>query len=76
MISYSHHNMGTWKRKKFNKLRKASNTPGRQKVATCQASKIERYMAKRNRSWKHKRYGEWCRMYDGKSPVKRVMGGM
>lgn len=77
-VKYSVHNMGRYKIKKdkkkanFNK----GQTPGSAKGATCQASRLERYMAKRNRSWKHKKYGEWCRTYDGRNVPKKVIGGL
>lgn len=77
-VKYSDHNMGRYKIKKNKKIANFNKgqTRGKDKGTTCQASKLERYMTKRNRSWKHKKYGEWCRTYDGKSFPKRVMGGI
>ncbi len=51
--------MGTWKRKRFEKKRKGSHTPGKVKKGTCVASTQSRYMARRSRSYKDPNYPDW-----------------
>ena len=46
----------TWKSKKNGSKKKASRTSGSQKGENCQANSLKRYVAKRNRSYKHKGY--------------------
>jgi hypothetical protein len=55
-----------WKRTKLEKLRRKAQTPGKQKGAHCQASSLERYIAKRNRSYKHLLYEQWSETHKGK----------
>ena len=44
------------------KQTKGSNTSGKMKDKDrCQASQLDKYMAKRNRSYKHPEYGTWLR---------------
>lgn len=60
------------KRKKGKNRRKychPSHTPGRIKGEHCQASPLDKYMAKRNRSYKHEDYSKWC-----EKSRKRVYG--
>lgn len=49
-----------WKRKKNRKLKMVSRTPGSQKGERCQAKPLQRYMAKKSRSYKHHSYRTWC----------------
>jgi hypothetical protein len=63
MFALGKYNPGTgawWKRKRDKKKTKRSQTPGRDKVETCQASAEDRWMAKTSRSYKHKQYHNWC----------------
>ena len=54
--------MFTWKQNIEKKARKGSQTTGRTKNAdTCQATTQDRYMAKRNRSYKHRNYDAWAK---------------
>lgn len=53
--------IGGAKRKK--KQRNASRTPGKQKTLACQATQLERFFAKRSRSYKHAGYWEWASCY-------------
>ena len=55
-----------WKKTKNEKRRQQSQTTGKQKGVHCQATPIERYMAKRNRSWKHQEYETWSESHTGK----------
>jgi len=57
--------MGSWKSKKSDKRTYASHTAGKDKQENCKATVMDRYFAKRARSYKHPRYGEWCRKCDG-----------
>lgn len=45
--------------KKKRKLANASRTPGKEKVEACQANHIDRFMAKRSRSYKHRDFAAW-----------------
>lgn len=48
-----------WKSKVEQKKRKGNQTSGRTKGDRCQADKTARFMARRNRSWKHPEYAAW-----------------
>ena len=37
-----------------------SRTPGKQKGLNCQATSLDKYIAKHNRSYKHPAYAAWC----------------
>jgi len=50
--------MHDWKKKKERKKQRASHTPGKQKVLSCQATMLDRYFASRERSYKHPAYGQ------------------
>lgn len=52
-------NMANWKSKANRKKGKGSQTPGKLKNITCQATGIERIYATRNRSYKMDGYGDW-----------------
>jgi len=56
---------GAWWRRKWSP-RPRSQTPGKNKGENCQASAQDKYFCKRNRSWKRKDYGAWCRKMDRK----------
>lgn len=56
--------MGTWKSNKIQKKHKGSQTPGKTKGGTCQATAMDRYFAKSSRSYKHPDYGKWCKAMD------------
>lgn len=49
-----------WKCNIINGLARGSRTPGSTKGDNCKASKKERFMAKRSRSYKHPEYENWC----------------
>ena len=56
--------MGNWKTKVNRKKTKQSQTPGKAKRQdTCQATKQDKYMARRSRSYKHSEYEVWCQKY-------------
>lgn len=57
--------MGGWRRNIYKKRGKMSQTPGSTKGDNCQATGLDRLMAKRNRSWKHPLYAAWCRKKRG-----------
>jgi len=68
MFALSKHHPGVgawWKRKVERKLRKRSITDGRTKGPKCEATSVDRYMAKTSRSYKHRDYKEWCEKKDG-----------
>lgn len=48
-----------WKRRNRGLGPGGNATPGSVKVASCQASSLDRYMANRNRSYKHPGYEAW-----------------
>ena len=54
-----------WKRKVNEKKRRGSQTAGTQKGKHCTADAKERYMAKRNRSYKHPDYEDWSKSHTG-----------
>lgn len=45
--------------------RKPSRTSGRDKQENCKASALEKWMAKKSRSYKHPKYQEWKRVKNG-----------
>ena len=45
--------------------RDKKQTPGKQKGLNCQATVLEKYMAKRNRSYKDPKYGRWLQIKNG-----------
>ena len=49
-----------WRAKKDKKKRVGNQTDGRTKGNNCVTNAINRYIAKHNRSYKHKDYMEWC----------------
>lgn len=51
--------MGLWKSNKIQKKTRGSQTTGRQKGIV--ASSLQKYMCRRNRSWKHPLYQEVMR---------------
>jgi hypothetical protein len=48
--------MGTWKAKKIAKKARGSQATGKSKGIS--SSTLQKYMCRRNRSWKHSLYGE------------------
>jgi hypothetical protein len=56
--------MGNWKSRIISKRTKGSQTPGKQKGASCQADKVKKFFAKKSRAYKYPGYGEWCRSCD------------
>lgn len=58
--------MKNWKRKVLKKQARFSQgqASGKSKGGSCQASTMQRYFAKRSRSYKHKDYANWCRWAD------------
>jgi hypothetical protein len=50
-----------------NKLRKhnPSQTPGKAKQGNCKSTPLSRYMARKNRSYKHQKYEQWCILKNG-----------
>lgn len=54
----------TYKKKKYERKGKASQTPGSKKQENCQTNAFKSYMAKKSRSYKHKEYGNWCAWAD------------
>lgn len=48
-----------WCRNRSRKKSRRSQTPGKSKGLACQASPLQRHMAKANRSYKHKGYATW-----------------
>ena len=57
--------MGSWKTRKNAKKGKGSQTPGSKKGASCQATAIEKWMARASRSYKDPRYSQWCKIKNG-----------
>lgn len=55
-----------WRSVRNNKGKRASRTPGRMKHDNCKATTLERFMAKRSRSYKHPAYGDWLKSYNVK----------
>jgi len=51
--------MFDWKRTIERKRARGNQTPGSTKGKRCQATAIDRYMAKSSRSYKHKDYPAW-----------------
>jgi hypothetical protein len=60
--------MGTWKKKKLVKGQRASHATGKSKGIV--ASTMQKYMCRRNRSWKHPLYA--AVMGTGEFPRKGV----
>lgn len=54
-----------WKSKQFEKVKKASRTPGKSKNENCQATYLDKYFAARNRSYKNPEYSVWCKRKTG-----------
>lgn len=65
--------MVTWKSKQIQKLNKGSHTPGKTKGANCQASSMDKWMAKHCRSYKHADYWRWCLRKNGTKANKEVV---
>jgi hypothetical protein len=57
--------MANWKDKIVRKKSKGSQTPGKLKGPKCQATGLDRLMAKRNRSYKSPEYTRWCQRKPG-----------
>ncbi len=57
--------MAGWKQAQRKSLGRRSSTPGRTKGSNCQASGLDRYMAKSGRSYKHPLYEAWTRRKTG-----------
>lgn len=55
-----------WKSKQQRKERRQSHTPGNTKGVRCQATSLERYIARRNRSYKHPVYASVLHRWDRK----------
>lgn len=55
--------MHDWKTVKDGKRSRASRTPGIQKGPHCQASPLKKYLAKHERSYKHKDYHRWNEIF-------------
>ena len=63
--------MHDWRSKIERKRLRGSQTPGSQKTLACQATALERFFAKRSRSYKHQGYAEWVGyMTIGSSKIK------
>jgi hypothetical protein len=54
-----------WCKKRDKRKGKKSQTPGKMKSLNCQATPLERYIARRNRSYKHPGYSTWCASHTG-----------
>ena len=52
-----------WKLRKFKKEKRASRTPGKIKVKTCQHTPLKKYLATRSRSYKHPDYSNWNEIF-------------
>lgn len=50
-----------WGNKRKKHRGKPSHTPGKLKGENCKASPMDRFYAKRSRSYKSKGYATWCR---------------
>lgn len=64
VLTYKPSRMGNFRAKILKKRRKGSQTPGKTKGVTCKADAMDKYMAKRSRSYKHPLYSAWCRKVD------------
>lgn len=53
-----------WCKKKNKKKLRASRTPGKGKPL-CVAKPLQKYFAKRSRSYKHPEYETWCNVTRG-----------
>jgi hypothetical protein len=49
-----------WRAKKTKKQSRKAQTAGSLKGENCKAGPLDRFMAKRNRSYKHREYAGWC----------------
>lgn len=63
-LTYKPSWMGNFRAKVLKKRRKGSQTPGSTKGVTCKADTLDKFMAKRSRSYKHPLYGDWCKKCD------------
>jgi hypothetical protein len=52
-----------WRKNTYQRKRKASRTAGIMKNENCKASPLERYMARRSRSYKHRDYAQWSKSH-------------
>lgn len=57
--------MGNWKSKRFAKKTKGSRTPGKSKNENCQSTSLDRWMAKKSRSYKDPLYSAWNKKKTG-----------
>lgn len=55
---------------KEKKKRRGNQTPGSAKGEACQASPLDRFMAKYSRAHKHPGYHDWCLKKNGQNHVK------
>jgi hypothetical protein len=55
---------GAWKRRVFAKKGRKSQTPGKSKGENCRSTPLQRWMAKCSKSYKHIKYGFYCRYWD------------
>lgn len=63
--------MATWRQRKRRKAGKGSQTPGKDKNG-CSSSPLDRTIARRNRSWKHPKYPQWCEAKTGGKGSRKV----
>lgn len=63
------HTMGTWKARQIGKKNKASRTTGRSKGIVSSA--LERYMCRRNRSYKHPLYAKVLLSLTGEKRISK-----
>jgi len=64
ILTYKPSAMGSYRSKILKKRRKGSQTPGKTKGETCKADAMDKFMAKRSRSYKHPLYAQWCKKVD------------
>jgi hypothetical protein len=57
--------MGSYKMKEIRKRGKRSVTAGKDKAEFCQATQLDKYMARSSRSYKHPGYSDWCKKKNG-----------
>lgn len=55
--------MGDWKSRTFEKKGRASQSTGKSKGIV--ASALDKFMCRRNRSYKHPLFGAWCAKFQG-----------
>lgn len=53
--------MHSWRKVTNRKKSRGNQTPGKSKGENCKANYLDKYMAKSNRSYKHKEYPTWFR---------------